>query len=173
MWRDSHGISMGFSALRSILKNPSPRFWWQAVERPRPKEPKHRGLYPKGGVVPEIGSTVRHGGHGGNREGNLPKIPEIPLALRDQLTNRRLEWLDSEWRFVFSIEHGEKFQQQYVRCTIFPITSLVPVEKAGIFERFHDPIGWRISLTFSHFGHMSSSQKQKPVRDIPWVILVG
>ena len=145
MWRDSHGIPMGFLAFRSLLKNPSPRFWWQAVERPRPREPKHRGLYPKGGVFPKTDGrfvtvvTVETGGF------NLPKIPEIPLTLPGS-TNRRLEWLDSE-DLYFLLNMGKNSSNSMLDA-IFPITSSVPVEKAGLFERFHDPIDWRISHPF-------------------------
>ena len=132
---DSHGV---------------PRISWQAVERPRPKEPKHRGLYPKGGVVPEIGSTVRHGGHGGISNSTYTSGS----------TNKWQAGMAGPWMkmMYFLLNMGKKFQQTYVRCTIFPRTSLVPVEKAGIFERFHDPIGWRIS-------HQSKTKTRTPIKE--------
>ena len=89
--------------------------------------------------------------HGSSRwsrwkpEGNFPKIPEIPLTLPGS-TNRGLEWLDSE-DLYFLLNMGKNSSNSMLDA-IFPITSLVPVEKAGLFERFHDPIDWRISHPF-------------------------
>ena len=86
---------------------------------------------------------------------NLPKIPEIPLTLRDQLTNRRLEWLDSE-DLYFLLNMGKNSSNSMLDVQFSPITSLVPVEKAGPFERFHYPIG-DFCPHFAHGSHGRNS----------------